>query len=97
MIAGLRLRRQGPRGAGRTGSYTGCMPDAGLTDACSRCGQVFQYALNRCPSCHKSVCEECVHRMGGSAFCSTECAHAFFFGGEEEIAEAEAERYEEGE
>jgi hypothetical protein len=35
--------------------------------------------------------------MGGSAFCSTECAHAFFFGGEEEIAEAEAERYEEGE
>jgi hypothetical protein len=69
----------------------------GLTDVCGSCGQEFQYALPRCPVCHKPVCEECVHRMGGSAFCSTECAHAFFFGGEEEIAEAEAERYEDGE
>jgi len=29
--------------------------------------------------------------MGGNAFSSTECAHAFFFGGEEEPDDAESE------
>jgi hypothetical protein len=69
----------------------------GLSDHCGRCGQEYAYALPRCPVCRRPVCDECAHRMGGNVFCSTECAHAFFFGGEEEIDEAEADRFEDGE
>jgi hypothetical protein len=58
---------------------------SGLTDACSVCGQSFMFALPRCPICRKSVCDGCAVRMGGSTFSSTECAHAFFFGGEDEV------------
>ena len=58
---------------------------AGLSDNCSVCGTQFAFALPRCPICRKSVCDECAVRMGGSTFSSTECAHAFFFGGEDEV------------
>ncbi len=69
----------------------------GLSDHCGICGLEFLFALPRCPICHKSVCDGCAKRMGGSTFCGTECAHAFFFGGDEEISEAEADRFEDGE
>ncbi len=40
----------------------------------------FSYSLNRCPLCHKTVCEGCSVRRGGCVFCGDLCAHAFFFG-----------------
>jgi hypothetical protein len=64
---------------------------SGLSDHCAVCGQEFMFALPRCPICRKSVCDGCSVRMGGNAFSSTECAHAFFFGGEEEADDAESE------
>ena len=70
---------------------------AGLSDNCGKCGLEFEYALPRCPICHKSVCDGCALRRGGSTFCGTDCAHAFFFGGDDEINESEAEKYEDGE
>ena len=70
---------------------------AGLSDNCAVCNSEHQYALPRCPICHKSVCDECAVRMGGSTFCGTDCSHAFFFGGEEEIEEGEVHKYEDGE
>ena len=70
---------------------------AGLSDRCGRCEQEFPYALRRCPICRKSVCDECAVKMGGTFFCSTECAHAFFFGEQEEIDESEVWKYEDGE
>jgi hypothetical protein len=70
---------------------------AGLSDHCAICTQEFLYALPRCPICHKSVCDGCAKRMGGNTFCGTDCSHAFFFGGEEEIEEGEVHRYEDGE
>ena len=75
--------------------YTSLM--AGLSDHCGVCNTEFPFALPRCPICHKPVCDACAKRMGGSTFCSTDCAHAFFFGGEDEISEAEADKYEDGE
>ncbi len=69
----------------------------GLSDNCGKCGTEYLYALPRCPICHKSVCEACAKRMGGNTFCSTECSHGFFFGGEDEIEDAEVDRFEEGE
>ena len=75
--------------------YTLLVP--GLSDHCGICGLEFLFALPRCPICHKSVCDGCAKRMGGSTFCGTECAHAFFFGGDEEMSEAEADRFEDGE
>lgn len=36
-------------------------------------------------------------RMGGSTFCGTNCAHAFFYGGEEDVGEADVPKYEDGE
>lgn len=91
----------GRRGTGRGGRegkgppYTRKVP--GLSDNCGICGLEFLYALPRCPICHKSVCDGCAKRMGGSTFCSTECSHAFFFGGEDEIEDADAARFEDGE
>jgi len=70
---------------------------AGLSDNCGSCNTEFPYALPRCPICHKSVCEACAIRMGGSTFCGTDCAHAFFFGGDDEIAELDAPGAEDGE
>jgi len=58
---------------------------ASLSDRCGRCEQEFPYALPICPTCHKSVCESCAVRMGGSVFCGTECAHGFFFGGQDDV------------
>ena len=64
-------------------AYTSGM--ASLSDRCGRCEQEFPYALPICPTCHKSVCETCAVRMGGSVFCGTECAHGFFFGGQDDV------------
>jgi hypothetical protein len=35
--------------------------------------------------------------MGGSTFCGTQCAHSFFSGGDEDISETDAAKYEDGE
>ena len=70
---------------------------AGLSDNCAKCNTEFPYALPRCPMCHKSVCDMCMTRMGGNAFCGTDCSHAFFFGVEDEIDESDAPKYEDGE
>ncbi len=97
------------RGAGAPGNGDRCLPGGsregppytllvpGLSDNCGICGLEFLFALPRCPICHKSVCDGCAKRMGGSTFCGTECAHAFFFGGDEDISEAEADSFEDGE
>ena len=84
----MRSRRGGP-------PYTDQM--SGLSDSCGTCATQYPYALPRCPICHKSVCEECAVRMGGSTFCGTACAHAFFSGGDEDVSEADAAKYEDGE
>jgi hypothetical protein len=64
---------------------------AGLSDLCGRCRQEIPYALPRCPICRRPICDDCVVRMGGSSFCSTECAHAFFFGGEDEVGDEDGQ------
>ena len=43
------------------------------------------FALPICPICKKAVCETCAFRMGGSIFCGSPCANAFFFGGQEDV------------
>ena len=70
---------------------------AGLSDYCGRCNQEFPYALPRCPICRKPICDTCAVRMGGSSFCGTDCAHGFFFGGDEEVDESRVTEYEDGE
>ena len=57
------------------------------TDRCSICRQDLGYTIPRCRLCRKSVCNSCAVRMGGSVFCGRGCAHAFLFGGQEEIEE----------
>jgi hypothetical protein len=71
------------------------MPE--LADNCGKCGLEFPYSLPRCPICHKSVCDSCMVRMGGSTFCGTDCSHAFFFGDADEIDESESSKDEDGE
>jgi hypothetical protein len=56
----------------------------GLGDLCAICRQDLGYTLPNCRLCRKSVCGSCQVRRGGSIFCSRDCAHAFFFGGEDE-------------
>jgi len=70
---------------------------AGLSDHCGRCDQEVAYALPRCPICHKAICDECAVRMGGASFCGADCAHAFFFGGDEEVDESRVSESEDGE
>ena len=88
--AGARGQVEAPAGGMRRSTGRGGAPPytllvAGLSDHCGICGMEFLFALPRCPICHKSVCDGCAKRMGGSTFCGTECSHAFFFGGDEEI------------
>jgi hypothetical protein len=47
--------------------------------------------LNRCPLCHKTVCENCAVRRGGCVFCGDLCAHAFFFGESDDADEPETQ------
>jgi len=47
----------------------------------------FSSGLFRCPICRRAVCESCAVRRAGCAFCGDECAHAFFFGDDDEEAE----------
>jgi hypothetical protein len=69
-----------------------------LDDQCSDCKGEFPYALARCPGCRKSVCEACAYRMGGTTFCSVDCANAFFFGGQEDVEdESDLHLLEDGE
>jgi hypothetical protein len=69
-----------------------------LDDTCGVCNQQVPYALPRCPTCRRSVCETCAIRMGGSVFCGSPCAHAFFFGGQEDVEdESDLSRIEDGE
>ncbi len=71
---------------------------AGFKDHCAACGLDLGYALPQCQTCHKSVCEACVVRMGGNIFCGKPCAHAFFFGGQEDVEdESDLSRIEDGE
>ena len=61
------------------------MPGSG--DRCAVCGNDLGYTLPRCGFCHKSVCNDCAVRVGGSVFCSRACAHNFFFGGDDDVDE----------
>ena len=40
--------------------------------------------LLKCPICFKMVCHDCGRREYGRVFCSQDCAHAFFFGDDDE-------------
>jgi hypothetical protein len=64
----------------------------GLTDICGACKQSFPFGLPRCLTCHKPVCADCVVRMAGSVFCGRVCAHAFFFGADEDADEGQSGR-----
>ena len=57
----------------------------GLADRCGVCGTELAFALPICPICKKAVCEACAFRMGGSVFCGSACANAFFFGGQDDV------------
>ncbi|HTR04249.1 MAG TPA: hypothetical protein VMN82_13740 [Thermoanaerobaculia bacterium] len=71
---------------------------AGLADRCGVCGTELAFALPICPICKKAVCEGCAFRMGGSVFCGSACANAFFFGGQEDVEdESDLHRIEDGE
>lgn len=59
----------------------------GLSDRCGFCGREFPFSIPRCGTCRKSVCSDCSIRMGGAVFCSRECSHAFFYGGDEDASE----------
>lgn len=56
-----------------------------LADRCGVCGTQLEFSLPICPICKKPVCESCAFRMGGSVFCGSGCANAFFFGGQEDV------------
>jgi hypothetical protein len=64
----------------------------GLADICGACKKSFPFGLPRCLTCHKPVCADCVVRMAGSVFCGRVCAHAFFFGGDEDADEGSSGR-----
>jgi len=92
MIAKDRPREE----PGRAGAYTFGM--AGFKDHCTACNQDLEYALPRCQTCRKSVCDGCAVRMGGNVFCGKPCAHAFFFGGQDDVEdESDLSRIEDGE
>ncbi len=53
-------------------------------EICSICyKEKWSFSMKTCPMCKKRFCEECEYRMGGNIFCSKECAHMFYFSGEE--------------
>jgi endogenous inhibitor of DNA gyrase (YacG/DUF329 family) len=37
----------------------------------------------KCPSCNRYVCENCRYSASGRHFCSSQCAHFYFFDDEE--------------
>lgn len=61
----------------------------GLVDRCGVCSREYGYSLPRCGVCSKSVCGDCVVRMGGAIFCGRVCAHAFHYGGAEDVDDDE--------
>ncbi len=56
----------------------------GLADRCGVCAREFGFSLQRCGVCRKPVCADCLVRMSGGVFCGRICAHAFFYGGDED-------------
>ena len=62
----------------------------GLADVCGICAREFPFSLQRCAVCRKAVCGDCVVRMSRGVFCGHICAHAFFYGGDEDVEEGEA-------
>ena len=76
--------------------YTCSVSD--FTDHCVTCDQDFPFSLPFCQTCRKLICETCVVRMGGGTFCSKPCAHAFFFGGQDDVEdENDLQKLEDGE
>ncbi len=67
----------------------------GLVDRCAVCSRQYPYSLARCAVCRRSVCGDCVVRMAGAVFCGRVCAHAFHYGGAEDVDEDEREPEEE--
>ncbi len=54
---------------------------------CSKCSRsVDPAAMERCPNCYKLVCSDCRYATGGRYFCSSQCAHYYYFADEEEDA-----------
>lgn len=56
---------------------------------CSKCAKSDDKVhLNKCPSCHKMICDDCRYNVSGRLFCSSQCAKFFFFEeGDEDGAE----------
>jgi len=53
-------------------------------ESCSRCSaKGARVKLRKCPICFKMFCETCQVSQGGRLFCSSHCAHYFFWGEEE--------------
>ena len=69
----------------------------GLADICGVCKQKYAFSLPRCTMCHKPVCTNCGNRTGGAAFCSKACSHSFFYGGDADIDDLDAEESAEDE
>jgi len=47
---------------------------------CSKCAKPDdKIHLSKCPSCHKMICDDCRYSISGRLFCSSQCAHFFFF------------------
>jgi hypothetical protein len=67
-------------------------------DHCVVCDQDFPFSLPLCQTCRKPACESCAVRMRGGTFCCKPCAHAFFFGGQDDVEdETDLGRLEDGE
>ncbi len=57
---------------------------------CVQCGIAEPDAyLTRCPTCHKTVCEECRFIKSGHTFCCRGCGEMFFHDDEDESEGAE--------
>ena len=47
---------------------------------CFKCAKSEdRIVITKCPICHKDVCNDCRHHVNGRSFCSSQCAHFFFF------------------
>jgi hypothetical protein len=62
----------------------------GLSDNCEICKKNYLFSLARCGFCRKTVCADCLVRVGGSIFCGKACGHTFFYGAEEDAEDGES-------
>jgi len=60
---------------------------------CKGCGIAEEkMRLEACVMCHSFFCADCAHRAGfGRKYCSTECTRAYYFAGEPEDDDEDAD------